>query len=68
MLTSANLTDPAVMHPPGAWEDLAIELEKRNQWSQAMRAWEKAMSASAGHNRRARYDERAKQAERKSHG
>lgn len=66
-LTSKNLGDPAVSHPPSSWEDLAVKLEGVRDWPAAMKAWNKAMSASAGHARRARYDEKAKQAERKIH-
>jgi hypothetical protein len=62
-LSIKNLAEPAVTYPPGAWEQLAYELERQRMWDSAMQAWRKAMGASSGHLRRAHYEERAKACE-----
>lgn len=54
-----STTDSPTEHSPSEWEDHARELEKRGLWGPAMTAWRKAMSASAGHGRRARYETEA---------
>jgi hypothetical protein len=67
-LTIANLKEPAINYAPGTWEDLALSLERQRMWDSAMVAWRKAMTASAGHERRARYEKRAIECEtRKPH-
>lgn len=66
-LTIANMADNPSEHSPSEWEKLALKLEKDRFWDSAMRAWRKAMSASAGHNRRDHYEARAKELELK-HG
>lgn len=60
-LSINNLNDSAYSYPPSAWEDLAYDLEKKREWSSAMRAWRKAMAATAGHERRERYMSRLEQ-------
>lgn len=50
-----ELTDRPTDHPPSAWEDLAFHYERLQDWSNAATAWDRAESASAGHNRRAGY-------------
>lgn len=48
------------MKPPEHYAQLALEAESTQNWGEAEQLWLKARTASAGHNRRARYTEAAR--------